>query len=274
MRLGDGLESADEVVSCERVEGELDNFRAALRWAVDNADPDLALSVIDALMPMVWLRTPPFGAMARDVAEMVEARDHPLRPVALGMLCYALTQDGKVQEALQCADATEAEVERLLASSEYVGLRCRVSGCLSTTIAFGGQADRFLNLARKALEDARLAGQRFETMRFLIMLASTIDEEHRDDALQAGEEALRLARELGVPSYMAWAPMFLAGRLVETDPSRAETLLAEASRAAARANNPFAQNMAELQLASVQAAQGNPAVGGIDPPRASRERIG
>lgn len=255
--VGSGLESADEVASCQRAEEDLENFRAAFRWAVDNADPDLALRLLDSLMPMCWLRSPPFGGMARNAAEMPTASDHPLRPMALGMVCQALTQEGAIDEALRYADAAEDETQRLLVSPEHAFLRCRVQGFLTTVIALAGQNDRLVNLARRGLEDARAVGRRFEAMRFLIMLASAIPDEDHSEAVRAGEEALALAREFRVPSYLAWAPMMLAGRLSVSDPSRAESLLVEAAKAAEYADNPFAQFMARLELASSHSAQGD-----------------
>ena len=254
--LGAGLEGPDEVAACRQVEEDLENFRAAFRWSVENADPDLALRLLDALMPMAWLRGPPFGAMARDAAEMPAARDHPVRPMALGMVCQMLTRQAAIDDAIDVADACEAETERLLASPEHARLRCRVRGTLTTAVALVGQNERLVSLARRSVVDAWANGHRFEAMRFLIMLASATPEEERDQAVQAGEEALLLAKEFRVPSYLAWAPMMLAGRLVASDPSRAESLLAEAVEAAERADNPFAQFMAQAQLASVQSAQG------------------
>lgn len=256
VELGAGLEGTDEIAACRQVEEDLENFRAAFRWSVDNAEPDVALQLIDPLMPMAWLRSPPFGAMTRDAAEMPAAKDHAVRPMALGMVCQILTQQGTIDEAVTFADACEMETERLLASPEQARLRCRVRGTLTTAIALAGQNERLVSLARTSLADARANGHRFESMRFLIMLASAIPEEERDEAVQAGEEALLLAREFRVPSYLAWAPMMLAGRLVASDPSRAEGLLADAVEAAERADNPFAQFMAQAQLASVQSAQG------------------
>ncbi|HEV2369343.1 MAG TPA: hypothetical protein VGR90_05675, partial [Acidimicrobiales bacterium] len=257
VRLGAGLESADELASCRKAEDDLENFRAAFRWSIDNADADLANCLMDALMPMSWLRGTPFGTMTREAAEMPAATDHPLRAMALAMVCQALTQDGAIEEALDFADAAEAETERLLGSPEHARLRCRVRGCLSTAVALAGQNDRLVSLARRSVQDARSNGYRFEVMRFLIMLASATQEEERDEAIKAGEEALRLAEEFAVPSYLAWAPMMLAGRLTESDPTRAEALLAEAARAATVADNSFAQFMARIQLASIQSARGN-----------------
>jgi len=51
--------------------------------------------------------------------------------------------------------------------------------------------------------------------------------------------------------------MYLAARLATADPSRARQLLDEAAQAAALADNPFARNMAMVELASVHAQQGD-----------------
>jgi hypothetical protein len=62
---------------------------------------------------------------------------------------------------------------------------------------------------------------------------------------------------MGNPSYLAWAPMMLAGRLATSDPARARQLLDNAAEAAALAGNDYARNMAIQQLALVQARQGD-----------------
>ena len=88
----------------------------------------------------------------------------------------------------------------------------------------------------------------------MVLICSTLEDEH--EAIRRGEEALELALELQVPSYVAWAPMMLATRLVLIDPLRAEALLDQAIEAAERIDHPWVIFMASQSLAMVQAVQG------------------
>ncbi len=252
-----GLESPDELLYRARVEENLEDLRAALRWSISMGDTDGALTEVYALTTAGSLRSPPFGMMALQAAQMPGASDHRLQATALGSVCMTLTQQGVVEEALAMAEAAERAASRFEDSAEAGKLRCRLRGCLTTAIAYSGNFERVLQLAQEELADARAIGDHFETARALILLAGTLGVDEVDDAIQAGEEGLQVAREIGVPSYLAWAPMILAGRLATTDPARAEQLLEEAVRAATLADNDFAKTMAVQQLATAQAAQGD-----------------
>ena len=255
---GTGFEGPDELLYRARVEQDLEDLRAALRWSISTGDTDAALTEVYALSE--WrgsLRSPPFGMMALQAAQMPGASEHRLQATALGSVCMTLTQQGAVEEALAMAETAERAAGALGESAEERKLRCRLRGCLATTIAYSGDSDRLVRLARKGLADARALGDRFEIARALILLAGTLGVDQVDEAIRAGEEGLVVAREICVPSYLAWAPMMLAGRLAIIDPARAEQLLENAVRAATLADNDYAKTMATQQLATVQAAQGD-----------------
>jgi predicted ATPase/class 3 adenylate cyclase len=255
-RAGLGLEGPDELVWRARVEEDLANLRGALRWAIDVGDVDLALSEVEALSTVGSLRSPPFGLMAFEVARMAGADRHELQPMALGAVCMTFTQQGAVEQALEFAAAAETSARRLWTdSARHTKLRCRLRGCITTAIAYSGDFARLIELARDELTDARTINDRLETCRALTLLSSVLGPDRNDEAIQCGEEALCLAKEVANPSYMAWAPMMLAGRLAATDPARAEALFDEAVRAADAADNDFARSQAFNQLAAAQAQQ-------------------
>jgi hypothetical protein len=152
---------------------------------------------------------------------------------------------------------TEAELVMHGSAPEGAKFRCRVRGCLTLPVAYSGDGDHLVAIARSELHDGRAIGDQLEVMRALVLLSSTLGDDEHDDAVRAGEEALSLASGLRIPSYQAWAPMMLATRIASTDPTRAEQLLDEARSAAIRVGNLWAIRMAEQSLAQVQAAQGN-----------------
>ena len=258
LEVGAGLEGTDELLYRARLEQDLEDLRAALRWSISTGDADSALTEVYALSE--WrgsLRSPPFGMMALQAAHMPGASEHRLQATALGSVCMTLTQQGAVEEALAMAEAAERAASALGGSAEERKLRCRLRGSLATAIAYSGDVERLVMLAREGLADARALGDRFEIARALILLAGTLGVDQVNEAIRAGEEGLVVAREIGVPSYLAWAPMMLAGRIATTNPARAEQLLEEAVRAATLADNDYAKTMAVQQLATAQAAQGD-----------------
>ncbi|HUA96508.1 MAG TPA: adenylate/guanylate cyclase domain-containing protein [Acidimicrobiales bacterium] len=251
-----GLGSPQETVWRERVERELENLRAGLRWFITSDDTDSALAEIYALADVGSLSFMPFGMLVIEAAEMPAAAAHPLRAAALGCACMSLAQQGALDEMGAYLDETERLLADVGTAPERVKFRCRVRACLTTPVAYQQEQEHFISLARDGLADARAIGDRFEEMRALILLAAILGDDERDEAIRAGEEALALARELEVPSYLAWAPMWLATRLARSDPAGAEDLLDEARSAAVRIDNAWAMAMASQTLAGVQAAQG------------------
>ncbi len=255
IQAGTGLESPDELMWRSAVEQDLENLRGALRWAIDSNDADLALIEIEALNTVGSLRAPPFGMTAMEAANMPGAEGHELRAMALASVCMTLTQQGEVERALEVASAAEDAARMWGNTLRHGKLRCRLGGCLTTAIAYSGDYERLLELAQAELRQARAIDDRFETARALILLASILDANHNDEAIRLGEEGLTLARQIGNPSYVAWAPMMLAGRLATDDPIRTRQLLDEAAQAATLADNNFARSMAMQQLALIQAHQ-------------------
>jgi predicted ATPase/class 3 adenylate cyclase len=254
---GAGLEGPEELVWRSRVERELENLRGALRWALDAGDADLALTEIYALSNIGSLRAPPFGLMALEAAEMPGASGHPLRAAALGAVCMALTQQGELARALRFADAALAAAEDRSDTPDHRKMRCRLNGCLTVAVAYSGDSDRLVALARQQLEAARALEDRFEIARAVILLSGTLGPEHSEEALAAGEEGLSLVKEVGVPSYRAWASMILGGRLAAVDPTRAEQLLDDAIATATSAANEWATVVAWQTLALLKAERGD-----------------
>lgn len=255
-RAGAGLEGPDELLWRSRVEEDLENLRGALRWAIDSGDVGLALSEVEALNTVGSLRTPPFGLMALEAARMAGADQHELHPMALASVCMTLTQNGTVDQAIEFADAAEESARRLWGDgAAYASLRCRLGGCITTAIAYSGDFDRLVRLARASLDHARRSDDRFEITRALVLLTGVLPLELHEEAVLCGEEALLLAARIGTPSYLAWAPMMLAGRLGASDPERAAALFDQAVTAAAAADNDWARSQALAQLAAAQARQ-------------------
>ncbi len=252
---GQGLEGSDETLWRERVDQDLENLRAALRWLIRSGDTDAALTEVYALSNMFALSSMPFGLLALDVANMPGAAGHPLCAAALGSAAMTLTQQGAAKEAFECVQAAESAMAALGDASDEKKLRCRVRGCLTTPTAYHDPT-RLIILARDGLEDAIALGDRYEEMRALILLSSVLDDDAQDEAITSGERGLALATDLQIASYRSWAPMMLATRLAKTDPNRALALLDEAKAVAISTDNRWAMIVMGNSVAAVYAAQG------------------
>jgi predicted ATPase len=105
--LGPALCGREELISRERILRDLENFRTALRWAMDADDAEVALRLVDALAVVGSLRAP-FGAMPQRVAELSGADGHPLTPVALASAAAALSDQGQNRKAGALVDLAGA----------------------------------------------------------------------------------------------------------------------------------------------------------------------
>ncbi len=164
-----GLESPDETVWRRRVERELENLRAGLRWFISTGDADSALAEVYALSNVGSLSHLPFGMLALEVADMPAAADNPLRAAAFGCVAMTFAEQGELQESITYADKADA----LLASLGHPGIdkiRCRVRGCVTTPVAYQGDAERLLTLCVKGLDDARRSNDKFEELQSLVLL--------------------------------------------------------------------------------------------------------
>jgi predicted ATPase/class 3 adenylate cyclase len=247
---GSGLRGPHEADWRQRVEREVDNLRVALTWAIGAGDVRLALEPINSLA-LFGDSMAPFGPAAEGAARLAE--DHPLAAVALGAACFAATLQGDTNTSLRLAQEAQRRAAALDRSAEGLWVRCRVDNATVMTMATAGEEDIF-DFGRRWLADARELGDPgclCEVLTFMAGVSSV------GEAVAAGEEALILARQLQAPSRVAFAAVFLAPRLADTDPGRAEALLQEATDAAALAGNEWVEFVSPTALLQYQAQGGN-----------------
>ena len=78
-RAGEGLRGPDEAEWIDRVDDDLDNLFAALRWAIAAGDADVALRLVAPVTVSGTGAGSPFGALAEDAAELAGAQGHVLQ---------------------------------------------------------------------------------------------------------------------------------------------------------------------------------------------------
>jgi predicted ATPase len=253
-RLGRDLCGPHELASKMRIEAELGNFRAALRWAVDDGDADTALRLVDGLA-IVGSLPSPFGTVPLEAANMPGARGHPLAAVALASAAAASSTQGDHRQAAELVEAAIAAMPAGHGSALDDRAVCHTVSNVAMVAYTQADLPRFVDLARVWLEAARALGDPFEISQALNLLGGIVNDP--DEAVDACEGALALARELGNPSRIAFSSISLGTRLGQFDVDRAHAVFEEALAAAVTARNDWVDSFAVQQLALLQARKGD-----------------
>ena len=253
--VGPDLKGGDELPSKERVNRELDNLRAALRWAIDAGEAEIALRLVDSLA-IVGLLHAVYGTVPQEAANMPGADGNPLVAVALASAAEAFIGQGENQQAVALAEAALNIAHGLPDTPLSEHILCRVCSNVSMVFPFlqnGGA--RSEEMARVWLKAARKLDDAFEISEALTLLGGTAVDPQ--EAVQACEEALALAHRVGSPSRIAYASTILATRLGTADVDRVEALFAEALDAALLAHNDWVDSFTAQALALMQARRGD-----------------
>jgi predicted ATPase/class 3 adenylate cyclase len=227
--LADRLDGPEQLDAGRRLTAERENLLAAVNYAIDIEDVDLALR----LLRHVPNSTMQFGfEILLPVAAVIElpgAASHDLYPYALAVSANKAAAAGELdhvettcQEALQAARRLSSEHERR--QVEYLvtlGRQQRVTA-LGRWREAAAYIEQLARLARedgnKPREAAGLAG----------VAADYTMADDPEAGIDLATEALELARVAGAPMTVALCLTALAGTLAETEPLRARALLEEA----------------------------------------------
>ena len=182
------------------IERDIDNFRAALDWAVETPSPEHALRLVAPLA--MRGRTGEFAMDWAATAVAVPGADgHPLVPVVAAWASWGATMGldfERAEELLGVAERAQAAL----------GIRLGSVARAQATFAFyrndfegaRGHVEEWVDLARAARDPLELAHA-------LLMLGSVlqITEPTLDAAIATTEEAVRVARTAGIDSALAIA---------------------------------------------------------------------
>ena len=250
--LGPQLCDAREMEAKAHILTELENLRAALRYAIGADDAETALRLVVALSIVGSLRSP-FGVLPLEAAQMTGAQGHPRTPVAVASAAAAISAQGDHHRAADLAGRAVVSSATGDDSELRDRVRCRVFSNAAMVI----QHDQTMaiEMARSWLVAARRIDDPFEICEALTLLAGFVLD--FDEGLQACEEALPIARELGSPSRIAYVLLVLGGRVGEVDVDRAEAAFAEGLAAARVAKNDWVDSFFASQLAVLQARKGD-----------------
>lgn len=255
-RAADGLRTADEADWVARLDAEVDNLRAAHRWALQADEADLALRLSAALNRYGYWR------LHREVLEWAEAavdiaaaEGKPAFPGALAAAGVAAWMRGDL-------DAAEGYAQRGLAAADAAddpvasALLHEVAGDVAT---FRGHMDAAAPWFSAAVGLAEQAGDE-QTAVFdigseaLVRAYGGKKQAAAALATAAHDQASRTAN----PSALAWTA-YVRGEVVGTDDApHALGLLEDARRIAESVRNEFIVGVVDVAAASVRSRLGDP----------------
>ena len=221
-KAGPRLRSQDQLACWAAVAPEIDNFRAALDWAVEAGSADHALRVVAPLavsyIPVGYASM----AWADTACAIPGAADHELFPAVLAWAAWGKVMHGDADRGRQLA--TEAQAAQLRLGTRHLWVHM----ASATAAFFTGDLDRARDHAEEWVRLARATGDPYELSHALLMLAGTLlPPNNVDAAVGAAEEAVEVARDGGILTALSTGLALLAGWLSADDPERATDILEE-----------------------------------------------
>jgi tetratricopeptide (TPR) repeat protein len=248
---------ADQAVWLELLEAEHDNFRAALRWAFESGEIELALRMIGSLRrawaargylteTRGWLEE----ALARANGDSAAVRAKAL--YGLGRVMLAQGDYDEAAPRLEAAAALSREV------ADVEGLVFALADAAWIASA-KGDADRATRLAEEALVEARRADNKMAIAAALHSFGcATLDQGHYAGAQALFAESLALRRQRGDQRNVANSLSYLGlTALLDGDYGRARDLLEESLALGRELKNLLLVSAALANLALVALFEGD-----------------
>ena len=231
---------------------EIDNLRAAHRWALDHDRADLALRLSAALhfYAVHRLRDEVLGWAAL-AAALPTATGHPLRATAWASASFGAAHRGDRAEAVELA-------ERGIAAATDGAARADALESLAVVAIYEGRLGDTRRFAGAAVDAARAAGDAYRAQWSSHVGALAALYAHDADAPDAVEGVRRGAVALGNPSQLAWAHYLQGEAALEADPDRAVALLEEAIALARPVGNAFVRGVALVSASSARGRSRDP----------------
>ena len=251
---------ADQGHWLTRLESERGNIRAALSWAFDGPEPELALRLTAALRRFWWIRGPAEGLtwLERGLAQPAIPLDvHEAALDAAGNAAYII---GDAERSLRLY---EEGLARFREAGDRAGTAKMLRGRAFPLLALGDLAGSEQSAA-EALAISRELQERDEVMFCLNALAAVASERGELDRVEELErEELALARELGSAWDLVPPLVNLAEVAMLRGDAESAWSLAQEAFAAAREVGDANYTLAALNILSIAAArQGRPRAAG------------
>ena len=249
---GPHLRGREHLEWAQAIERDVDNFRAALAWALETRSPEHALRLVAPLA--VQGRT---GELAMDWAATAVAipggDGDPRFPVVAAWAAWVATMGREFERA----EALVATAERAQAA---LGIRLPSVARARTSVTFF--VNDFEGARRHAaewVELARASGDPYELAEALLMFSSALrfTEPTLDAAIATVSDAVRVARAAGIDTVLVFCLSTLATWLPSEEAQHARALLDEAIEVSTRIGDRFGASNAMGNLAGIAARAGD-----------------
>jgi predicted ATPase/DNA-binding SARP family transcriptional activator len=231
-----------------------DDVRDAHRAAVATGDVDSALRIVIGVREYAWRRIRYEHLAWADVTvAMPGASDHPLFPVALGVVAYGHFVLGELDAAMEVGTRAVAEAERLSSLTAGLAERALANVCFYKHRVMEANA-----WVAKMTEAALATGAPGIVAHAYYMHAvsetSVGDPAHRESARRCTEAAI----ESGSPTALAQADYARAITLAATDPVRALELFDRSVERAESVGNRWIRAFSLTESLWIRAQRGDP----------------
>lgn len=246
----------EEADAIEEMSSAHDNFRGALRWAIDNGDLESASAIVASLPDAgYWRSRHELVAWSRAVLQEMTPSDNRWRAVS-GVAARGAWMESQFDDAIAFAgEAAGADgfVPSMCAHPEDV---------LADVALYRGDARTALAHYAVVVESARERGDlvREAWATYYVSVTNAVLG-RSDDAARAAVQALAIARDTGVPTSLAFS-LYANGLAIKHErPAEAIAMFEEAAMMADSVRNEWVAGIARMELASVNTAHGDSIMG-------------
>ncbi len=236
--------TADEAAAVEQFERDFDNFRAAVRWALDTSSADVAIPIVTALHEFAFLglRVEVYGWIEEAVDRFGDG-GHPLTTEAMGAAA--------IWRGLAGDAAGSAALEQRIRSAEDAGFSLGPRA-LDAMIGLAARRGDFAAADRYLARLAEVDDSGFLTVEaagdVAVMAFYTGHVESARDRLKA---LLTRVGEISVPSVRAFAEIGTAFLLLSDDPDSALRKLQTAIALARSVRSRLIERIAMSNMAAI-----------------------
>lgn len=252
-RAEEGLDGAEEGTWSNRVDRELDNFRAAHATAVRSGDVECATRLVVALREFSFRRIRyEITAWAESTAQMSGFDNEPLAPLVLAVIAYGQWVRGDLQAAIELAARSRERQERAGRPPDVLALRV-----LGNALFYCGRTDEALIAMEDMVMAARQSGSAPCIAHALYMrsVAQTSVGDPVSGAALAADAELAAVR-CGSPTATAQAFYAKGLALRSVDPDEAERALHRAAELGQIAGNRWISAFALTEVHWLSAQRG------------------
>ena len=243
--------SPRQLTTYEWLDREMDNLRAAFRWAKDRANTDIAARIASNVGDMARFRMREEAAnWAEEIVDAARAIKHRRLAVLLTWAASSAWSFGRMDDAKRYGNEAIS-----LAHIPLFDPFVWAFADLAMVAAYEGDIDRAIKLLRAGSQHSADIGDRF-CLAFLLYFTASAGR--LDEAEQMAGTVVSMADATGIPSSISLAHWAKGEVFSVTDPVVALQAYEHALAVAHRSGNRFWELMVIPKIAMLQARSGDP----------------